>query len=105
MLKLLYVIFSSKEEAITVAHKLLVEKLIACANMLDGSISIYNWQGEVQQQTEVILFAKTTNAQAQKAIERIKELHSYELPCIIVIPIESGFLPFIQWVDGEAGGR
>lgn len=100
MIKILYITFASKEEAISVARKLLAEKLIACANVLDGSTSIYNWQGETQQQSEAVFFAKTTAAQAQKAIERIKELHSYELPCILVLPVESGFVPFMQWVEG-----
>ncbi len=105
MIKLLYATFGSKEEAVAVAHKLLAEKLIACANVLDGLTSIYNWQDETQQQSEAIFFAKTTASQTQKAIERIKELHSYELPCILILPIESGFQPFIQWVEGEVGGR
>ena len=105
MIKLLYATFPNKEEALAVAHKLLKEKLIACANILDGSTSIYNWQGETQQQPEAIFFAKTTTAQAQKVIERIKELHSYELPCILVLTAEKGFPPFINWVEGEIGGR
>lgn len=103
MIKLLYVTFASKEEAVTVAHKLLSEKLIACANVLDGSSSIYSWQGEIKQEQEAILFAKTSADRAAKTIERIKELHSYELPCILSLPVESGFLPFIDWVTKEVG--
>ena len=99
MIKLLYATFGSKEEAVSVAHKLLEEKLVACANVLDGSTSIYRWQGEVKQQPEVILFAKTTQEKAQKAAKRIKELHSYDLPCVLILPVESGLPEFMQWVE------
>lgn len=101
MIKILYVTFSSKEEAVSIAGRLLAEKLIACANIFDNSTSIYRWQGEVQQASEAIFFAKTTQEQSEKAISRIKELHSYELPCIVLLPVESGFKPFIEWVGKE----
>lgn len=101
MIKILYVTFASKEEAVSVAHKLLAEKLIACANIFDGSTSIYRWQGEVQQANEAILFAKTTDKQAQKAVDRIKELHSYDLPCVLILPVEAGLPAFMGWVEGE----
>ncbi len=101
MIKLLYATFAGKEEALSIAHKLLEEKLIACANVLDGGASIYRWQGEVQQASEVILFAKTTEAQAEKAASRIKELHSYELPCVLILPVESGLPEFMEWVETE----
>lgn len=101
MIKILYATFPSKEEAVFVAHKLLAEKLIACANVLDGSTSIYNWENKTQQQAEAIFFAKTTQAQAPKSIERIKELHSYEVPCVLILPVESGFPPFMQWVENS----
>lgn len=99
MIKLLYVTFGSKEEAVTVAHKLLAEKLIACANVLDGSTSVYGWENEIKQEQEAIFFAKTSADRAAKTIERIKELHSYELPCILSLPVEAGFLPFMEWVE------
>lgn len=100
-MKLIYATFGSKEEAVSIAHKLLAEKLIACANIFDGSTSVYRWNGEVQQQSEAILFAKTTQEKAQKVVSRIKELHSYELPCVLVLPVESGLPEFMKWVEGE----
>ncbi len=100
-MKLLYSTFSSKEEAISIAHKLLAEKLIACANVMDGSTSVYNWQGETKEQSEAIFFAKTSATNAEKAVNRIKELHSYDVPCILVLPVEGGFLPFLEWVEKE----
>ncbi len=101
MIKLLYATFANKEEALSIAHKLLEEKLIACANVLDGGASIYRWQGEVQQASEVIMFAKTTQGKAEKAAKRIKELHSYDLPCVLILPVESGLPEFMEWVETE----
>lgn len=101
MTKLLYATFANKEEALSIAHKLLEEKLIACANVMDGGTSVYRWQGEVQEANEVIMFAKTMHSQAEKAVVRIKELHSYKLPCVLVIPVESGLPEFMQWAAKE----
>lgn len=101
MIKFLYATFGNKEEAVAVANTLLAENLIACVNVLDGSTSIYRWQGEVQQANEAIFFAKTTALQAEKAVSRIKELHSYNVPCILVLPIEAGLPEFMEWVEGE----
>lgn len=99
MIKILYATFKNKEEAVSIAHKLLAEKLIACANVLDGSTSIYRWQGEIQQANEAMLFAKTTEKQSQKAVARIKELHSYDLPCALILPVEAGLPAFMEWVE------
>lgn len=101
MIKLLYATFANKEEALSIAHKLLNEKLIACANVMDGGTSVYRWEGEVQEASEVTMFAKTTEAQAEKAVARIKKLHSYELPCVLILPVESGMPEFMQWVKKE----
>lgn len=101
MIKLIYATFGSKEEAVSVAKLLLTEKLIACANIIDGSTSIYRWQNEIQQQSEVILFAKTTAEKTTQTISRIKELHSYELPCILTLPVDDGFAQFVKWVEQE----
>lgn len=98
-MNLIYATFGSKAEALAVAQTLVAEGLVACANVLDGATSIYKWQGEIQQQSEAILFAKTAAKNAELAVARIKKLHSYELPCILILPVEGGFPPFIQWVD------
>lgn len=101
MIKLLYATFASKDEAVLISHKLLSEKLIACANVIDSSTSVYNWNGETKEQSEVILFAKTSDDVAEKAVSRIKELHSYDVPCVLVLPIDGGFSPFMEWVKEQ----
>jgi periplasmic divalent cation tolerance protein len=100
-MKLLYATFASKDEALSIAEALLEEKLIACANIIDGAVSVYRWEGKAQKQPEAMLFAKTSEAALQRAIARIKELSSYELPCILALPVEEGLTPFIKWVEVE----
>ena len=98
---LLYATFPNRSEALSTARTLLSEKLIACANVIDNATSIYVWEGEVKENSEAILFAKTTEAQQNAVITRVKALHSYELPCILVLPVERGYTPFLRWVEGE----
>jgi len=100
-MRLLYITCGSEEEAVKIAQILLSEKLIACANIIAGSTSIYKWQGEVKQHKEAIMFAKTTLKNTKSAIERAQKLHSYELPCILVLPVEGGLPEFIDWVKNE----
>lgn len=96
---MLYTTFPTREEALQVAKTLLEEKLIACANVVDGATSIFAWQGEVQQQREAIMFAKTTTEKTQAVFARVQALHPYELPSIVTLPIDGGFAPFLQWVE------
>jgi periplasmic divalent cation tolerance protein len=100
---MLYSTFKSRDEALSVAHELLKARLIACANVLPPMTSVYRWERKMQQEEEVALLAKT--AQAQAAIARIKELHSYALPCIVAWPLAQGFPPFLEWVAGETTGQ
>lgn len=99
-MKLLYATFANEEEAIKIVRVLLAEKLIACAN-ISASTSLYNWQGEQKQEKEAIMFAKTSADKTEAAIARIKELHSYDLPCILVLPVEAGLPEFIKWVESQ----
>jgi len=96
-----YSTFPNKEEALSVCGKLLEERLIACANLLPEMTAVYRWQGQVQQGTETAVLMKTTQLQTASVIARVKNLHSYELPCIMALPLPEGFAPFMQWVAEE----
>lgn len=99
---LLYITFAKKEEAEKLAETLLEEGLIACANIIVGSTSIYKWQGEVKSEQEVIMFAKAPDKSLEKAIIRARELHPYELPCILALPVSAGLPEFMAWVEQAA---
>jgi periplasmic divalent cation tolerance protein len=82
-MKLIYVTCPHKTEALAIIRTLLDERLVACGNILDGMTSIYRWNGAIQEDSEVILILKTSVELAQTCADRVRELHSYEVPCII----------------------
>jgi periplasmic divalent cation tolerance protein len=98
---LLHSTFPSRTEALSAARHLLEKRLIACANLYDNVTSLYRWQGAIQEETETVLIAKTREELVPHAIRAVKNLHSYELPCIIAYPIAEGFPPFLQWIADE----
>lgn len=95
--------FATHEDAMKVARALVEQKLAACVSVHAGITSIYRWQGKVQQEAEVMLSAKTTKDRCQAAMDAIKRLHPYDLPCIMASPVLEGFDPFMEWVREETG--
>ena len=100
-LVLLYITCANRDEAISLARTLVQEKLVACANVLDGATSLYRWEGKLEEASEAILIAKTQAAKVEEATQCIKSLHSYSVPCIVTLPILSGNADFLQWVTEE----
>lgn len=98
-----YVTASDLEEAERIGEAVVDARLAACANVLDGMRSIFRWQGSVQKGREAILILKTREDLFDDLKQRIVELHSYELPCVVAMPIAAGHEPFLDWVASEAG--
>ena len=86
------------ENAERITNILLDEKLSACINIIPGVKSIYIWQGEKKSDDEVIMLIKTEKNKFPDLVKRIKELHPYELPEIIGIPINYGLPEYLEWV-------
>ena len=63
--------------------------------------SIYRWEEKIQQDTEVVIIAKTTDDLVSALIDQVKLLHSYDCPCIVSLPISDGYPPFLDWVQAE----
>ena len=82
----------------TIARALVEEQLVACANLLPAMTSIYRWKGRVERETERQMILKTTRALVPAVERRLKELHSYDLPEFIVLPVDSGSDRYLQWV-------
>ncbi len=99
--RLIYVTASNFEEAKSIGRKLVEERLVACVNILPHMSSIYRWQGKVEEAEEVVMIAKTTDQMLEGAIVRAKELHSYECPCVVAVPIVAGNPDFLAWISGE----
>jgi len=92
---------SSEKEAEKIAHTLVEEKLAACVNMVSGMQSIFRWKGGVSSEREVLLLAKTKCRLFEKLKKRVLELHSYEVPEIIALPVLAGFEEYLGWVGKE----
>ena len=81
-----------------IARALVAERLAACVNQLPGVRSIYMWQGQAQTDQEVLLLIKTDESRFPALSERLNELHPYELPELIAIPVAVGSGPYLDWV-------
>ena len=86
-----------------IATALVRERLAACVNILPAVTSIYHWQGEVQQETELLLLIKTRTSRYPSLEERLTALHPYELPELIAVPIEAGLTGYLQWIQDNTG--
>lgn len=88
----------SQEEARKIAGALVERKLAACVNIVPQIESVYRWQGKVESATEWLLIVKTQAESFARVRDAIKELHSYELPECIMIPIEGGSEEYLKWI-------
>jgi periplasmic divalent cation tolerance protein len=98
-----YCIFASAEEAERIGRTVVEERLAACINILGSCRSIYRWQGAVETSQETPAILKTTAEAADALISRIAGLHSYEVPCISVWPIDKLLLSYAEWVEQSIG--
>ena len=98
---IVYVTASNDEEAKMIGQALVAERLVTCANILPGMTAIYRWEGTVQQDSEVSLLLKTTDAHLEAVTARVTSLHSYDCPCVVSWPIAGGSVDFIRWIESE----
>jgi periplasmic divalent cation tolerance protein len=96
-----YITAASPEEAERIGRALVEARLAACANILPGMRSIYRWKGAVETAGEAVLIAKTRMAKAEALLAKVRELHTYEVPCAVVLPIAAGLPDFLRWIDDE----
>lgn len=99
--RFVYITCKDKEEALSISKFLLKENLIACANIIEGMTSVYRWEGKLVEDTEVILIAKSVASLIEALVERVRELHSYELPCVVSLPVLEGNPAYLAWVAEE----
>jgi len=98
---LIYVTCESDEEARKIGTVLVRERLVACVNILGGVKSLYWWDGEVQQGEEVVLIAKTRKELVDEVTSKVSSLHSYEVPCVVALPLVGGNAEFLSWLRDE----
>ena len=98
-LRLAYVTAPSLEGAGELGRTLVREGLAACVNLLPGMRSIYAWEGRIEESEEVVMICKTTAGQCARLDQRIRELHPYQIPCVLFLPVEGGNAAFLKWVE------
>lgn len=90
-----------KKEAEKIARGLLVAKLIACANIMDGVQSLFWWQGKIDSSQEVLLVLKTKKNLFKKVSAKVKSLHSYQTPEVIALPVVNGSEDYLKWINSS----
>lgn len=100
-LRLVYMTASSREEAKKIGRALVEERLAACANVIDGMESVYWWQGQLTEDRETVLIAKTRAELIPALTERVRALHSYSVPCVVALPILTGNPAYLDWLAAE----
>jgi len=98
---MVYMTASSLEQARDIADKLVSEKLAACVNIFPGMESVYRWKGSIEKANETAFIAKTPKALVERLTQRVRQLHGYEVPCIVSVPIEGGNQAFLDWIVSE----
>ncbi|WP_457597005.1 divalent-cation tolerance protein CutA [Hydrogenimonas sp.] len=98
---MVFVMVDSMEEARRIAKKAVEKRLAACVNLVPKIHSVYRWQGEVEEAKEVLMLFKTTKTVWPKLQKRIKKWHPYEVPEIVMLPIDEAERSYLQWIEGS----
>lgn len=97
--RIFFVTVPNEKEASVISRKLLEEKIVACVNRITQVQSMYWWEGKIEESAECLLIMKTAEACSVRLIERVKELHSYDVPEIISFEISAGNPDYLSWID------
>ena len=98
-----YITAKDKEQARAIGRAVVTEKLAACANIIDAMNSFYFWGGSLRDDTEAVLIVKTRELLLEPLIARVKQLHTYAIPCIVALPIVGGNKEYLEWLEKETG--
>jgi len=100
-----YMTAPTDAEAARIGRDLVDRRLAACANLLPGMVSLYWWENKVERADEVVLIAKTRQDNVQALIDRVREIHPYQTPCVVSIPITNGNPDYLNWIAGETAKK
>ena len=90
---------SGEEEAKKIAKRLLDERKAACVNIIDGVSSLFIWQGRQEEEQESLLVIKSGASLLPQIVETVKQVHSYDVPEIIALPVVGGNGDYLEWID------
>ncbi|HEX2168625.1 MAG TPA: divalent-cation tolerance protein CutA [Longimicrobiales bacterium] len=92
------------DEAERIVTAAVEERLAACGNIVQGVTSIYRWEGSLQKDSEVLILFKTTRAALPRLMSRVEELHPYDVPEALAVPITAGLEAYTDWVAANVHG-
>ncbi len=92
---------ANKKEAVIIAKQLVKLKLIACCNIIPSITSVYKWKNKMYEENEALMIMKTETALFSQIETEIKNIHTYDVPEIICIPITNGSREYLDWVDKQ----
>lgn len=98
-----FVTVGNSEDAARIGRAVVEERLAACANIIPQIRSLYWWKGEICDEQETLLIMKTPSSMFPTLKQRVRELHTYELPEIIAMPVSEGLPEYLDWVAGSTG--
>ncbi len=101
-LRLVLVTAPDAEAGARLGRALVDERLAACVNVVPGLRSIYRWEGEIQDDAEVLLLVKTRADRLENLTTRVRELHPYDVPEVLVLAVDGGSADYLDWVRAEA---
>ncbi len=93
----------NEEEAVKIARSLVESRLAACVNIIKDVRSIYTWQGRTEDDSEVLMIVKTQKHLFGELAARVKELHSYDVPEVIALPVTHGAEEYLKWLRESTG--
>lgn len=93
----------NEETGLRIAKQLVSESRIACAKIVPGIRSIYRWKGEICDDTEMLLLLKTLHSRVREVADRVVELHPYETPELIALPVVGGLPKYLDWLFASVG--
>lgn len=93
----------TREDAERLARELVERRLAACVNVVPGLVSFYRWKGETAREEEFLLVAKTTTTGLGSLQEALVDLHPYEVPEVLALPVEGGHGAYLAWLAGGVG--
>ena len=101
----IYVTAADKSEATAIGKAMVERRLAAFANVIDGMNSIYWWKGKIEEATEAVLILKTQRPKVGALIAAVREVHSYECPCVVALPIQEGNPDYMDWIAASTEGE
>lgn len=93
----------NEDEAAGIARALVEARLAACVNIVKNIRSVYSWQGKIEDDSEVLMIAKTRKGLFEALSEKVRELHSYEVPEVIALPVVAGSAEYLKWIRESTG--